>query len=87
MVLWGGLSLFMMFTAARRADTPTVSFMFFRLLAVSLLALDLVRSFVTGEWGGTEFWIFVLVAEYAATIRTIPPRQTTTAERRTNTAE
>jgi hypothetical protein len=87
MVLWGGLSLFMMFTAARRADSPTVSFMFFRLLAVSLLGLDLVRSFATGEWGGTEFWIFVLVAEYAATIRTIPPRETAGPERRASTAE
>jgi hypothetical protein len=87
MVLWGGLSLFMMFTAARRADSPTVSFVFFRLLAVSLLGLDLVRSFATGEWAGTEFWIFVLVAEYAATIRTIPPRETARPERRARTAE
>jgi hypothetical protein len=87
MMLWGGLSLFMMFTAARRADSPTVSFMFFRLLAVSLLGLDLVRSFATGEWGGTEFWVFVLVAEYAATIRTIPPRETAWPERRGRIAE
>jgi hypothetical protein len=87
MVLWGGLSFFMMFTAARRADSPTVSFMFFRLLSVALLGLDLVRSVATGEWAGTEFWIFVLVAEYAATIRTIPPKGTARPEQRPSTAE
>jgi hypothetical protein len=72
-LIWGGLSIVMMITAARRADRPTMSFMPFRLLAVALLALDLLRGIVTGRWEGMEFWIFVLIAEYAATIRTIPP--------------
>jgi hypothetical protein len=36
--------------------------------------LDLVRGIMTGGWAGTEFWLLVLVAEYAATIRTLPPR-------------
>lgn len=76
MVLWGGMSVFMMVTAARRADHPTISFMFFRLLAVVLLGLDLLRGVVIGEWAGAEFWVFVLVAEYAAIIRTIPPKET-----------
>lgn len=74
MALWGGLSVFMMVTAARRADSPTASFMFIRLLAVLLLGLDLMRGIATGEWAGVEFWAFVLVAEYAAIIRTIPPK-------------
>ncbi|OBX18825.1 hypothetical protein A9995_09695 [Erythrobacter sp. QSSC1-22B] len=74
-VIWGGFSLVMMVTASSRADRPTVSFMFFRLLAVLLLGLDLMRGVTTGEWAGIEFWLFVLVAEYAATIRTIPPRK------------
>ena len=78
-VLWGGMSIVMMITASQRADSPTVSFMFFRLLGVVFLALDVVKGAVTGEWAGTEFWIFVLVAEYAATIRTIPPRETSKA--------
>ncbi len=73
--LWGGLSIFMMVSAARRADSPTSSFMFFRLLSVLMLAIDLGRGTLTGEWAGTEFWIFVLVAEYAAIIRTIPPKE------------
>jgi len=76
-LLWGGMSIVMMVSATRRADSPTVSFMFFRLLAVFLLALDLVKGAATGEWAGFEFWIFVLVAEYAAIIRTIPPKETT----------
>ena len=75
-LLWGGISLLMMVSAAWRADSPTQSFMLFRLLAVVLLALDLLKGAATGEWAGFEFWIFVLVAEYAAIIRTIPPRQT-----------
>src|SRR3546814_12708922 len=32
-VLWGGISIFMMITPARRAARPTASFMFSRLLA------------------------------------------------------
>jgi hypothetical protein len=74
-LIWGGLSIIMMVTAARRADSPTVSFMAFRLLAVALLALDLLGGIVTGRWAGAEFWVFVLIAEYAATIRTIPPAE------------
>ncbi len=70
-ILWGGMSVFMMFTATKRADHPTASFMFFRMLAVLLLIIDVVKAAATGEWAGVEFWVFVLVAEYAATIRTV----------------
>lgn len=72
-IIWGGMSIFMMFTAARRADSPTVSFMFFRLLALTFLILELVKSAASGEWLGAEFWVFVLFAEYAAAIRNLPP--------------
>jgi hypothetical protein len=74
-ILWGLLSIVMMVSAGWRADHPTNSFMFFRLLAAVMLVLDLVRGAATGEWAGFEFWIFVLVAEYAAIIRTIPPKE------------
>jgi hypothetical protein len=73
-ILWGGMSIVMMLLAARRADTPTSSFMFFRLLVAAMLVIDLARAAATGEWVGAEFWLFVLIAEYAATIRTFPPR-------------
>jgi hypothetical protein len=72
-LLWGGMSVFMMVTAVRRADSPTASFMFFRLLAAFMFVLEVLLSAGSGEWEGAEFWIFILVAEYAATIRTIPP--------------
>lgn len=75
-VLWGGMSVFMMITASQRADNPTVSFMFFRMLALIFLAFDLLKGATTGAWAGAEFWIFVLIAEYAATIRTVPPKET-----------
>lgn len=75
-ILWGGISAFMMVSAAWRADSPTHSFMLFRLLAVTMFVSEMVRGVVTGERAGVEFWVFVLIAEYAAIIRTIPPRQT-----------
>lgn len=74
-ILWGGMSVIMMITATRRADSPTASFMFFRMLAVFLFALDVLKGIATGEWAGVEFWVFVLIAEYAATIRTVPPSE------------
>lgn len=86
-ILWGGLSVLMMVSAGWRADTPTTSFMFFRLLAVLLLALDLSQGAATGEWAGFEFWIFVLVAEYAAIIRTIPPRVSAKPEAKVSAAK
>lgn len=49
-VIWGGLSIFMLLTAGRRADSPTASFMFFRLLALALLILELVKTAASGEW-------------------------------------
>ena len=74
-LLWGGMSIFMMVTATRRADRPTMSFTFFRMLGLLFLILDLVKGAATGVWAGTEFWVLVLMAEYAATIRTIPPAE------------
>lgn len=76
-ILWGGMSVVMMITASHRADSPTASFMFFRMLGLVLLGFGLVKGAATGEWAGSEFWIFVSIAEYASTIRTIPPRKTT----------
>lgn len=76
-ILWGGMSFLMMITASQRADRPTASFMFFRMLGLVFLGFGLVKGAATGEWAGSEFWIFVLIAEYASTIRTIPPRETT----------
>lgn len=62
----------MMITAARRANDPTQSFMFFRLLGIALLVTDVISSAVNGKWAGTEFWLLVLIGEYASIIRTIP---------------
>jgi hypothetical protein len=72
-VIFGVLSLIMMVTASLRADSPTRSSFWMRMIALLLLAVDLLAGAVTGAWAGAEFWFFVLVAEYAATIRTIPP--------------
>jgi hypothetical protein len=72
-VIFGLMSIFMMLTASLRADMPAYSSLWFRMLALMFLVLDLAKGARTGEWSGIEFWIFVLIAEYAATIRTIPP--------------
>lgn len=73
--LFGLMSLIMMVTASLRADMPTRSSVWFRLLALAFLILDLLKGATTGAWAGTEFWFFVLIAEYAASIRTVPPRE------------
>ncbi|WP_420606497.1 hypothetical protein [Novosphingopyxis sp.] len=85
-LIWGGISVIMMVSAGRRADSPTASFMFFRLLAVLMLIIDLIRGAAPKEWAGIEFWIFVLPAEYAANIRTIPPTITTKSTRQVSKA-
>ena len=86
-VLWGGISVMMMIGATRRADVPTASFLLFRLFAIVLLVLDLLRGAAIGEWAGIEFWLFVLIAEYAAIIRTIPPREERKSAKQVATAE
>ena len=72
-IMFGVLSLFMMLTASLRADMPTRSSIWFRMFSLGCLALDLLKGAVADDWAGAEFWILVLVAEYAATVRTIPP--------------
>lgn len=72
-LVWGTLSFIMMLTASLRAEMPTGNALWVRGLAFLGLAVDLVTGVKTGKWAGIEFWIFVLTAEYAATIRTIPP--------------
>ena len=74
-ILWGGLSVVMMITATKRVDRPTASFMFLRLLSLLFLVIDVIEAATTGKWAGVEFWVFVLIAEYAATVRTIPPTE------------
>lgn len=75
----GLFSLFMMFTAGLRADMPAYSMIGFRLLAMALLVLDVAHGIAAGQWKGLEIWVLVLFAEYAATIRTIPPAETKAA--------
>ena len=74
-IFWGGMSVVMMITATKRADMPTASFMFLRLLSLLFLVIDVIEAATTGKWAGVEFWVFVLIAEYAATVRTIPPTE------------
>jgi cell division protein FtsW (lipid II flippase) len=75
-VIAGLFSLFMMFTASFRADMPAFSMRWFRMFALAFLLLDVVAGVVGRDWKGVEIWLFVLFAEYAATITTIPPAET-----------
>jgi hypothetical protein len=75
LILFGSLSIFMMLTASLRADMPTYSVLSVRILAVGALVVSAGVGVATGGWTGIEFWVFVLFAEYAATIRTLPPRE------------
>ncbi|MET0365943.1 MAG: hypothetical protein ABW169_14965 [Sphingobium sp.] len=74
-IIFGVLCVIAMLTAALRADFPARSMMPFRFLTMGLLLFDIIGGFTNGEWAGIEFWIIVLFAEYAATIRTIPPSE------------
>lgn len=74
-ILAGIFCVIMMLTASLRADMPTQSSLWFRMLALALLVQDVVKGVATGQWLGIEFWILVLIAEYAGTIRTIPPSE------------
>ena len=74
-ILAGLFCVLMMLTASLRADLPTRSSLWFRMLALVFLVQDVVRGVATRDWLGIEFWILVLIAEYAGTIRTIPPSE------------
>ena len=74
-ILAGIFCVVMMLTASLRADMPTQSLLWFRMLALALLVVDVAQGIATGHWLGVEFWILVLIAEYAGTIRTIPPSE------------
>ncbi len=74
-IIAGLFSLFMMVSASFRADMPAFSMMWFRMMAVGFLVLDVAHGVSADQWKGVEIWIFVLFAEYAATIRTIPPTE------------
>lgn len=63
----------MMLTASLRSDMPAYSWRWFRLLALIMLILDVLEGLHADAWVGIEVWVLVLFAEYAATIRTIPP--------------
>jgi hypothetical protein len=63
----------MMLSASLRADLPAFSMMWFRMMSLAFLAFDVAHGLHAGHWKGVEIWVLVLFAEYAATIRTLPP--------------
>jgi len=82
-ILAGLFCIVMMVTASLRADMPAFSMMWFRMLAIGFLVLDCAQAVVNGTWRGVEIWLLVLIAEYAATIVTIPPSEVRKKERKT----
>jgi hypothetical protein len=85
-VIAGLFSVVMMLTASLRADMPAYSMRWFRLLALALLMLDILHGIKAGQWEGVEIWLLILFAEYAATIRTIPPHEVRKAASASNSA-
>lgn len=73
-LIFGLGSLIMMLTASLRADRPRRSQLWFRIFAIAALTMRIMTVIAGGSLVGIEFWIFVLIAEYATTIRTLPPR-------------
>ena len=86
-IIAGLFSLFMMFTASFRADMPAFSMMWFRMVALFFLVLDILAGVTGGAWKGVEIWVLVLFAEYAATITTVPPKEDKKAARSMRTRE
>lgn len=84
-IIAGLFSIFMMFTASMRADMPAFSMMWFRMVALAFLLVDVFSGVVSGEWRGVEIWILVLFAEYAATIHTVPPKEDKKAAKKLHT--
>ena len=80
-IIAGIFSIIMMLSASLRADMPAYSMRGFRIIAMVLLALDVFHGVASGDWLGVEIWALILFAEYAATIRTIPPKEERRAER------
>ncbi|QUT05189.1 hypothetical protein KFK14_19660 [Sphingobium phenoxybenzoativorans] len=75
-VLTALLCLLLMFSAGLRADLPRLSLLGFRVLWWVLLIIDLL-AWIEGKREHFPLSdILILFAEYAATITTIPPRDT-----------
>ena len=74
-IIAGIFSIVMMLTASLRANMPAYSLRGFRIFAMVLLLLDVAHGVKSGVWLGVEIWALILFAEYAATIRTIPPKE------------
>lgn len=74
-IIAGIFSIVMMLTASLRANMPAYSLRGFRIFAMVLLLMDVAHGVKSGAWLGVEIWALILFAEYAATIRTIPPKE------------
>lgn len=74
-LIFGLGSFFMMLTASLRADQPTSSWFWFRMIAFLGLIMRGASAAAEGSLIGIEYWLFILFAEYAATIRTLPPSE------------
>jgi hypothetical protein len=81
---WGAVAmmwawtLFNLVNASWQPDRPTYPFGLFRFIIWVLLVPDILLA-ATGHqpaWRGVAINTLVLFAEYAATIKTIPPRKT-----------
>jgi hypothetical protein len=84
-LVWG-YTILLMIGATAFADVPSRSWGGFRLVIWIFVILGLITTAITGEVREAQFReIIILFAEYAATIKTIPPRRK--RERRTSAKE
>lgn len=71
LITFSGMTAFMLVAGSLHADRHTRSRFSFRVLGLGLLLLFIIRALLTRTWAGTEFWLFVLFAQYAP-VATIP---------------
>jgi hypothetical protein len=80
-VLMGTLCFALMLSASLRADMPKVGQLWLRVFWWFCLITDGLREFTGDASGRIVSDILILFAEYAITIRTIPPRNVTRGAR------
>lgn len=73
-ILMGALCIFLMLSASLRADMPKEGTLWLRVFWWICLIFDALSAFAGGVLARIASDILILFAEYAITIRTIPPR-------------
>lgn len=68
LALFGSLGFYMAVRASTWADSTAKSYPLVRAIVWAIVFYGIMKGCLTGEWVGTEFWILVVMSEYAKLI-------------------